>query len=135
MQQPTFPRPLPFCLVIDQSLTVRKVLETELRRANYPPCATFADAIEALRAIALQQVPVPDIVLVSWRLPKLDGVDVLRLMKRERYHTAGVTLLDRDQDSPLMRVKAKLAGAQKTLVKPFTMQEFLQTIAAIRYTS
>lgn len=133
MQRLTFPQPLPFCLLIDESATVRKVLATELRRAHYPPCATCADAIEAMRAIALQQIRVPDIIVVSWRLPRFDGVEVLRQMKRARYHTVGVMLLDKNQDSPLMHIKAQLAGAQRTLVKPFTMQVFLGTIASIRY--
>lgn len=131
----TFPQPLPFCLLIDASAAVRKVLSAELRRAHYPPCATYADAIEALRAIALYQIRVPDIVVVSWRMSRCDGVEVLRQMKRARYHTAGVMLLDKEQNRPLMHVKAQLAGAQRTLVKPFTMQEFLATMAAVKYTS
>jgi DNA-binding response OmpR family regulator len=134
MQHLTFSRPLPFCLIIDPSLAVRKSLAKELQRAHYPLCATYADALEATRAIALQQIRVPDIVVVSWRLPRFDGVEVLRQMKRARYHTAGVILLDKDQDSPLMHIKAQLAGAQRTLVKPFTMQQFLQIISGIRYT-
>jgi DNA-binding response OmpR family regulator len=130
----TFPQPLPFCMVIDPSVAVRKILATELQQAHYPLCATFADPLEAMRAIALNQIRVPDIVVVSWRLPKFDGVEVLRQMKHARYHTAGVMLLDKDQNSPLMHVKAQLAGAQKALAKPFTMQAFLNTIAAVRYT-
>lgn len=133
MQHLTFLQPLPFCLVIDPSLAVRKILARELQQAHYPSCATYDDAVEAMRAIAFQQMRIPDIVVVSWRLPRFDGIEVLRQIKHARYHTAGVMLLDRDQDSPLMHMKAYLAGAQRTLVKPFTMQKFLHTIAITRY--
>ncbi len=133
-QRLTFPQPFPFCIVIDPSVAVRVILARELQQAHYPSCATFADPLEAMRAIALQQIRIPDIVVVSWRLPRFDGVEVLSQMKRARYHTVGVMLLDKDQDSPLTRIKAQLAGAQKTLAKPFTIQAFRSTIAAVRYT-
>lgn len=134
MQHLVFSQPLPFCLLIDESIAVRTILAAQLHQAHYPLCATFADPLEAMQAIAFQDIRVPDIVLVSWRLPRFDGVEVLRQMKRARYHTTGVMLLDKDQNSPLMHIKAQLAGAQRTLVKPFTMQEFLGTLAALSST-
>lgn len=131
---PSFAHPLPFCLVIDQSLTMRKILEIEFRRAGYPSCASFAEPVEALQALAQQHLPVPDVALVSWRLPRLDGVEVIRQMKLAGYHTACVMLLDQDLDRPLTHLKARLAGAQKVLVKPFTMQQLHAQLASLNST-
>lgn len=111
----------PFCLVLDPSLTMRKILEVELRRNAYP-FATFADPLPALQAMARQSIR-PDIALIAWRLPRLNGIDTLISMRNAGYPTAVVVLLDQDQDRVLNHLKAKLAGAKGTLVKPFTMQQ------------
>lgn len=125
---------LPFCLLIDPSITMRKVIELTLHRANYPDCASFADPVEAMKAIARKDIAVPDIALVCWNLPRLDGIGVLRLMRYRRYHTTVIMLLDQGQDGLLVQAKAKIAGAQSTLTKPFTSQQLLSQLATIKCT-
>lgn len=122
----------PFCIVIDTSMTMRKIIETELRRSQYP-CIAFADPLDALQAIALQRIPVPEIALVCWRLPHLDGIQVLKHMKEAHYHTSCVLLLDEDQGI-VPHIKSRLAGAQRTLVKPFTMKQLLACLASLTVT-
>lgn len=129
--QHSFSQALPFCLVIDPSLVIRTIVVTELRRAGYPPCAAYATSMEALHAISSQCIPIPDIALICWRLPKIDGIEVLQHMKRAQYHTASIMMLDQDQNSALIRAKARLAGARNTLVKPFTMQELRTRLASL----
>ena len=127
-----FPQPfLPFCLVIDPSSVVRLVLFTELKRARYPRCVTFADPREALKAIIQHRIPVPDVALICWRLPWLDGVEVVRFLRAYGYHTTCILLLDQDQDSVMWHAKARLAGAQNTLLKPFTMQQLHAHLAPL----
>ncbi|HEU5379998.1 MAG TPA: response regulator [Ktedonobacteraceae bacterium] len=130
----SFPTFSLFCMVIDPSLVMRKVLEIELGRSPQYSCLGFADPLEAMQAIALQHVRVPDIALICWRLlPTFDGIDVLRHLKQAHYHTASVMLLDQDQGRPLNHLKAKLAGAQRTLVKPFTMEQLRASLASLKF--
>lgn len=125
---------LPFCLFIDPSQTMRSFFDLAFRRANYPPCAVYGDPIAALRAIGEQTIAVPDIAYVCWKLPRMDGVEVFRLMQQRRYHTARVMLLDKDQDGVLVHLKSRIAGAHSTLVKPFTTQQLFTHLATLKCT-
>lgn len=131
------PFPPPFLLVIEPSLTMRKVIEVILRRNAHTPSlpgpaswATFADPVSALRALRTGQLPVPHIGLICRDLPYLDGYEVIQHMRQRGYATVFVVLFSSDEDGPLERIKARLAGAQITLTKPFTVRQLLQTLAS-----
>lgn len=120
----------PSLLVIEPSLTLRTIIQTALRRHGYPVPSLFADPIAALQALSQGRVPIPDVALVCRKLPHLDGLDVIRVMRRRRYPIA-IALLLSEQDGTLARIQARLAGAQATLKKPFTVQQLLQILEAL----
>lgn len=127
----------PFLLVIEPSLTVRTVIEATLCRNarapssfHLPYWALFADPVSALGALHASQIPVPHIGLVCRDLPHLDGYQVIQHVHQRGYPTSFIVLLSAEQDSPLERIKAHLAGARTTLAKPFTVQQLLQTLAS-----
>jgi len=61
-----------FIVVIDDSLTVRKILETCLRRAGYE-VESFPDGVEALRWLTKPGSCIPALVLVDLGLPTHPG--------------------------------------------------------------
>lgn len=110
--------------IIDDSVVVRKIVETSMSRAGVR-CLSFRDGYEALRAFKTQLDEPPDLIFLDINLPRIDGFDLLHLLKShpEFDHVAVVILSSRD--SVLDRVKCRLAGARGYLVKPFRTQDLL----------
>jgi CheY-like chemotaxis protein len=74
------------------------------------------------------QFPLPDVVLLDLRLPRLDGMEVLKLVKNNpatgRLPVVVLTTSDAERD-----VAAAIAGrADKFLTKPADGQTLLQTL-------
>ncbi len=84
-------------MIIDDSLTVRKILETTLKREGFLS-ESYPDGIEALRALSQRGHPVPDLVILDIGLPKMDGYEVARHLKTKQQfgNTTIVMLSKRD---------------------------------------
>jgi len=111
-------------VVIDDSVVVRKIVETSLRRCGIT-CISYQDGYEALRAFKNGEDYIPDLIFLDIGLPKLDGYDLLRLLKTnlQFQHTTVIMLSGRD--GMLDRLKSRLAGAKGYITKPFKTQELL----------
>ena len=114
-------------VIIDDSVVVRKIVETTLRRAGID-CSSYQDGVEALQALKDRQGDLPDLIFLDIGLPRLDGYDVLRLLKTSpRFDHTPVFMLSA-RDSVLDRLKSRLAGARGHITKPFKVQELLNVI-------
>ncbi len=68
-------------MVIDDSPTVRKIVEVSLRREGLE-VVSFPDGIEALRAVTNRQIEhVPDLVVLDIDLPKMNGYEIARYLR------------------------------------------------------
>ena len=116
-----------FVMVIDDSLVIRKILETCLRRAGYE-VKSFEDGVQALLWLNSSEARTPALILIDLGLPKLDGYEVIRLLKAKPAleHTTLVILSRRD--GVLDRLKGRLVGAHAYLTKPFKTQRLLAVI-------
>ncbi len=119
-------------MIIDDSLVVRKIVETAMRRAGIS-CTSYQDGVEALQALKQQQdiqAPLPDLIFLDIGLPRLDGYDVLRLLKTSsRFDQTPIVILSA-HDGVLDRVKSRLAGARGHINKPFKIQELMSAVRA-----
>jgi twitching motility two-component system response regulator PilG len=114
-------------VIIDDSMVVRKIVETTFRRAGIL-CISYQDGVEALQDLKSWQDDLPDLIFLDINLPKLDGYDVLRLLKASPHfdHTAVIMLSARD--GVIDRLKSRLAGAKGHITKPFKIQELLSVV-------
>jgi DNA-binding response OmpR family regulator len=104
-------------LVVDSDATMRALLEKVLVREGYN-VRTAEDGEEALTLI--RQEPV-DIVVADMKLPRLSGLELLRIIRREAKNT-GIVLIATRGD--LHSVKdALLLGVDEYLVRPFKSHE------------
>jgi len=116
-------------MIIDDSLVVRKIVETAMRRAGIS-CTGYQDGVEALQALKQQQDALPDLIFLDIGLPRLDGYDVLRLLKTSsRFDQTPIVILSA-HDGVLDRVKSRLAGARGHINKPFKIQELISAVHA-----
>lgn len=70
-----------------------------------------------------------DILILDWMMPKGDGVDVCRRLRKEGY--TGAILMLTAKDSVQDRVEGLDAGADDYLIKPFEIDELLARLRAL----
>jgi twitching motility two-component system response regulator PilG len=114
-------------MIIDDSLTVRKIMETSLKREGFAS-VSYPDGIEALRALNERRHPIPDLVLLDIGLPKMDGYEVARHLKtKEQFGNTTIVMLTQ-RDGMIDRLKGRLAGAKDYITKPFKTQEVMTIV-------
>ncbi len=95
----------------------RKLIDMLRRTLTYEgyQVVTAADGYEALHKVETER---PDLIILDWRMPGLDGIEVARRV-RERDGTPILMLTARDSVED--RVEGLEAGADDYLVKPFSV--------------
>jgi len=111
-------------LAIDDEPGILRFLQYNLQLANYTVQTTALGA-EGLR-LALEAAP--DLVLLDLRLPDMDGLDVLRRLRRQSQ--VPVVILTARDDEESMVAGLKL-GADDYLVKPFSGRTLQARIEAV----
>lgn len=120
------PRSSGLILVVDDESDFREIVRHVLERGGYD-VVTAADGMEGLKVFADQE---PDLVVLDGNLPDLDGFEVCR---RLRATEAGksVPVLMCTVRSALTTVAAGFeAGATGYVLKPFEMEELLDSVDA-----
>jgi two-component system response regulator MprA len=112
-------------LVVDDEPAVRDALERALRSNGYR-VSTATDGVEGLEASAERS---PDLVVLDVMMPRLDGLEACRAMRRRGDKTPVLMLTARDAVGD--RVEGLDAGADDYLVKPFALEELLARIRAL----
>ena len=115
----------PTVMVVDDSLTVRKVTSRLLAREDYE-VITARDGIDALEQ--LQGIR-PDIMLVDIEMPRMDGFDLTRNVRADRRTADIPIIMITSRTAEKHRKYAREIGVDVFLGKPFQESELLQNIA------
>ena len=108
---------LPYCLVVDDEERLRQVLTHVMRRDGFQ-CIEASNGIEALEQ--LRRYPV-SLVLTDLRMPRMDGMELLRLV-RTRHPDVAVVMITAVPDVQAA-VECLGSGAMDYLTKPFHLEE------------
>lgn len=111
-------------LLVEDERDLAQVVQRELVAAGYE---TFyaADGVEALEMHARERV---DLIILDWMLPALNGLDVLRRLRRNS-STPVLMLTARSEEAD--RVIGLEVGADDYLTKPFSMRELIARVRAM----
>ncbi len=119
----------PLVLVVDDSLTVRRVTQRLLVREGYR-VVLAKDGLEALEVLADEK---PRVVLSDIEMPRMDGFDLLRNIRGDQ----------RLKDLPVVMITSRIAqkhrdyavelGVDHYLGKPYSEEELLALVS--RYTT
>jgi chemosensory pili system protein ChpA (sensor histidine kinase/response regulator) len=111
-------------MVVDDSVTVRKVTSRLLERQGMDVIV----AKDGIEAIALLQERRPDVMLLDIEMPRMDGFEVARQIRRD----------DRLKELPIIMISSRTGekhqehaselGVNNFLGKPFQENELLATI-------
>jgi DNA-binding response OmpR family regulator len=108
-------------LVVDDEPPIIDVLSYNLRRANYE-VVVARDGEQALTQARREQ---PDLIILDLMLPRLDGLEVCRTLRREcDVPIIMLTALDAEVD----RVVGLELGADDYVVKPFSVRELMARV-------
>ena len=111
-------------LVVDDEISVTDLIGYNLKKAHFEVLVAH-DGEAALLAAEKHQ---PDLILLDLMLPKIDGLDVCReLRKTSQVPIIMVTARGEETD----RVIGLELGADDYLCKPFSMRELLARIKAV----
>src|SRR5579859_5189527 len=114
-------------MVIDDSATVRKIIETCLGREGFE-VKGFADGVEAMKWLTEPYSRPPDLVILDIGLPKMDGYEVARRLKTKPQFANTVIVMLSRRDGMIDRIKGRLAGAKDYITKPFKTQDVISVI-------
>jgi len=113
-------------LVVDDERAVRDSLRRALQLEGYD-VELAADGEEALERFA--QNGEPDAVVLDILMPKMDGLEVCRRLRREGHRLPVLMLTARDEVEN--RVAGLDAGADDYVTKPFALEELLARLRAL----
>jgi len=111
-------------LVVDDERILLDTLRYNLSKAGYQVW-TAADGESALRLARQER---PDLILLDVMLPRIDGFDVCRTLRRES-STPILMLTARDEE--VDKVLGLELGADDYLTKPFSMRELMARVKAL----
>ena len=114
-------------MVIDDSLTVRKIVEVCLRREDID-CISFASGNEAIRGLTKHPERVPDLIILDIGLPHMDGYSVAQYIRMKPQCKDTVIIILSGHSSALDKLKGRLSGAKEYLTKPFTTQHIVALV-------
>ena len=115
-------------MVIDDSPTVRKIIEVSLGREGLD-VISYPDGVEALRAVATGQLDrLPDLLFLDLDLPKLNGFEVARHLRAKPQWDRTIIVIISRHGGMIERLKARLVGTQAYLTKPLTRQMLMDVV-------
>jgi chemosensory pili system protein ChpA (sensor histidine kinase/response regulator) len=114
----------PLIMVVDDSLTVRKITTRFLQREGYRVC-TARDGVEALE---LLQDEMPAVMLLDIEMPRMDGFEVVRNVRAGALTRDLPIIMITSRTADKHRGHALDAGANAYMGKPYQEDELLGEI-------
>jgi chemosensory pili system protein ChpA (sensor histidine kinase/response regulator) len=112
-------------MVVDDSLTVRRVTQRLLTRENYQ-VVLAKDGIDALEQL---QSITPDVMLVDIEMPRMDGFDLTRNVRGDERTKHIPIIMITSRTATKHRNYAMELGVNEYLGKPYQEEALLKSIA------
>jgi CheY-like chemotaxis protein len=112
-------------LIVDDEFGILEVLESILSDAGF----TVISAINGQEALARLQKTVPDLVIVDFMMPLLDGAGVIKAMRADERLRAVPALLARAL--PEKTVSERCNGYNVFLRKPYKTDRLMEEISRL----
>ena len=114
-------------MVIDDSITMRKVTSRVLERHNIQ----VTTAKDGLDAVAMLQTQVPDLAILDIEMPRMDGFEVVAHVRNQPHlrHLPIIMVTSRGGDKH--RERAMKLGVNDYLTKPYQEEQLMLSIRKI----
>ena len=102
-------------LVVDDSMTIRRIVIKALGIVGITDATEAGDGVEAIKAL---QAGGYDLILLDWNMPKMTGIDTLRTIRQAGNKTPVIMVTTEAEKSRV--IEAIKTGANDYLIKPFS---------------
>jgi chemosensory pili system protein ChpA (sensor histidine kinase/response regulator) len=123
----------PLVLVVDDSITMRKIT-TRLLERNHYQVRTAKDGVDAVALLDQQN---PDVVILDIEMPRMDGFEVLTHIRNQPHYAHLPVIMVTSRSGSKHRQRADRLGISDYLVKPYhnetmllAVQQVLRKVAA-----
>jgi two-component system response regulator MprA len=116
---------MPTVLIVDDDPKLLKMLQRTLTYENL----NVLTATNGLEALPLVQTHKPDLIILDWMMPKMDGLTFVQRLREAENQTMILMLTARDAIEN--RVEGLESGADDYLVKPFAPAELVARVHAM----
>jgi two-component system response regulator AtoC len=113
-------------LVVDDDEDIVQTISTYLHEEKFEVGEAY-DGVEAILSILLEKW---DIVLMDFRMPKLDGVNALRIIRRIDPELRVITFTGQSCQNDM--VESMKLGADTCLLKPLRLDDLFKAIQMIQ---
>ena len=122
--EPQQARHVPLVMVVDDSLTMRKVTGRVLERHNFE-VVVARDGIEALERL---EERVPDLMLLDIEMPRMDGYELATAMRADdRFRGVPIVMIT-SRTGEKHRQRAFEIGVQRYLGKPYQELDLMRNV-------
>jgi two-component system chemotaxis response regulator CheY len=119
------------CLIVDDSSVVRKVARRIMEELEFD----VREAEEGAQALDMCRNGMPDLILLDWSMPVMDGVEFLAHLRKELAGGEKPKVVFCTTENDVAQIaKAMRAGADDFLMKPFDrdiVEAKLQEVGAL----
>lgn len=102
-------------LLIDDSKTMRNIQKSILKQLGYTEITEASDGQEAMKKLEMFS---PDLCLVDWNMPVMDGLTFVKAFRATNKSTPLIMVTTEAEKSRV--IDAIKAGVNNYVVKPFT---------------
>ena len=112
-------------LCIDDEESIRRLFQVALEGAGY----RVLPAENGRQGLCLLEHQEVDLILVDIFMPDMDGLEVIQLLRKTRPASKIIAITGKPGATNNLDI-AKHLGAHDTLMKPFSLQELQDAVAA-----
>jgi two-component system, chemotaxis family, chemotaxis protein CheY len=102
-------------LVVDDSAVVRRIARRMLEGLGF----AVEEAVDGAVALKACAGAMPDVVLLDWNMPEMNGIEFLRKLRKEPAGGSPIVIFCTSEDSFDNITEALEAGANEYIIKPF----------------
>lgn len=117
-------------IIIDDNPSNCLVAQFILEELGFEAIATYTNPIKALDALSVE--PAPDLILLDWMMPGMDGIEFTRTLRQKGLADRAALVFCTAKTAPEDRQAALQAGADAFLSKPLrlgVMRDLLHDLA------
>lgn len=103
------------CLVVDDSKVVRMVARKILEELDFD----VSEAADGQQALEACHANMPEVILLDWNMPVMDGIEFLRTLRAEAGGDAPKVVFCTTENDLAHIQEAINAGANEYIMKPF----------------
>ncbi len=110
-------------MLVDDSRTIRNIQKNVLSQLGHTDVVEAEDGVKALASFNQQ---VPDLMLVDWNMPNMDGITLVRKIREVNKSVPIIMCTTEAEKSRVL--EAIKAGVNNYIVKPFTVESLGEKI-------